>query len=247
MRQLSSLPVRIIQLDPPDLPSADAAFYGTGDNGLDYCIKTVAKTPNAPAAEYICHFVARSSGIAVPDVDVVVLSDGTEAFGSVWEGAVLRQQTWKVLTGDLAGKQIDQCLARIFVLDMFVHNVDRHPGNYLCVTGRGTTPSLKAIDFSRSLTCHGWPLPVLPMDGASNTMKVMRHLRQNRECDFGEALPMVDRLGSLPFADFKDLVNGLPKPWMAQSLRKKLVEWWARGRADRLTAIRDGLKNGSIF
>jgi hypothetical protein len=248
MRQLSSLPVRIIQLDPANLSTGDAAFFGTGDNGLDYCIKTVDKTPAIPAAEYICHFVARCCGIAVPEVDVVVLPDGSEAFGSVWEGTALdRQQAVKVLTGNVAGKQIEQCLARIFALDLFVHNVDRHSGNYLCVVGRGSTPSLKAFDFSRAFTYHRWPLPDLPMDSNSNTMRLMRGLRQNRSVDLTEGYALLDKVGSLPFADFKTLVQNMPKTWMDGSLRKKVTEWWARGRAERVAVIRDGFKNGSIL
>ena len=54
VRKVNAFPVRIAQLDPANLGSQDAHLVGEGDTGLEYCIKTVSKTPRAPAAEYIC-------------------------------------------------------------------------------------------------------------------------------------------------------------------------------------------------
>ena len=89
---MNAFPVHLVQVDPANLGTADAAFFAQGANGLDYCVKTVAKTPGAPATELICNSLAALCGVATAQFDIVELPDGTPAFGSVWEGSALDQQ-----------------------------------------------------------------------------------------------------------------------------------------------------------
>jgi hypothetical protein len=248
MRQVSALPVRIIDLDPANLGTADAALFGMGDNGLDYCIKTVEKTPAVPAAELVCHALAEGCGIPVPQYDIVTLPDGSHAFGSVWDAtAATKHDSIHILLGRLAGKRIEQNVARIFVLDMFVHNIDRHFGNYLCIAGRTPGYTIKAYDFSRAFTAHAWPLPNLPMDQRTLTMLTIRQLRSRRSVDMSAGEEVIAKIAALPFAWFKALVEAMPKTWMNASTRSKVTKWWASNRAERLQLIRDGMKNGSLF
>jgi hypothetical protein len=249
MRQLSALPIKIISMDPANLNTADAACFGVGDNGLDYMIKTVAKAPAAPAAELICHAIAEESGIPVPQYDVVMLRDGSLGFGSVWDAGALKDQasSQRVLFGSAPGKSIDAALARIFVLDMFVHNVDRHAGNYLCVSGRTPGYSLKAFDFSRAFTFHGWPLPTLPMDARAHTITVIRALHRSRKFDLVSAEGVLTRIEALQFAWFKQVLEQVPVSWLPAAVRKRILTWWANGRTARVQTIRQGAKNASLF
>lgn len=248
MRQLSALPVKITDLDPCDLGTADAACFGTGDNGLDYLIKTIDRTPLVPAAEFICHSLAEACGIATPQFHVVELHDGSQAFGSVWDRSAANDISLieQILVKQL-GRQVEQNVARIFTLDMFVHNTDRHGKNYLCVPGRTDGHALKAFDFSRAFIVHGWPLPSLPMPGVARTIEWIQYICRHRKFDVVAANAMLSRIRDLPFEPFKSLVDQLPRAWLDANSRAKMKKWWAQERAARISAIEDGIKNGTLF
>ncbi len=235
MQQISAFSVRIVQVDPRNLATCDAAFFGEGENGLEYCVKTVEKTPAVPAAEYLCHTLAAACGIAVPQFDIVELPSGALAFGSVWEGSAVadRQALYGILTGTLPARQIRSTLSRIYAFDMFVHNHDRHAGNYLCVGGRTPGHSLKAYDFSRAFTAVAWPLPSLPMVPSCGTIVTSRMLRKHHAFDRDAAFGLLDKIDDLPFADFRRVVEKLPPTWMEQKVRNMVVRWWAEERTKR--------------
>jgi hypothetical protein len=246
--QISAFPVRLVQLDPANLGTADAAWFAEGANGVEYCVKTVARTPAVPAAEFICHTLAHTCGIPVPQFDIVELPDGSLAFGSAWEGSAAdKQHAIQVLTGARPGRQLVKCLSRIFAFDLFVHNVDRHLGNFLCVAGRTPGHTVKAYDFSRAFTACTWPLPQPPMPSTTRTLTTARLLREIHGFDETEAKGLLDRIDSIPFASFKRLVDGLPLDWLNSKSRSSLLKWWASDRTVRTKEISEGLKNGSFL
>jgi hypothetical protein len=248
LRQIDAFPVRLVSIDPPNLASVDAAWFGTGDNGLDYCVKTIEKTPHAPAAELICYRLAGFCNLAVPQFDLVEVPGGTVAFGSVWDGSAANQQaSFQVLQGQTTGKEVARTLSRIYAFDLFVHNVDRHPGNYLCVGGRGPGHAIKAYDFSRAFTTHGWPLPSLPMDPSMHTVQTYRNLRRIHLFELSEALGVLKKMREIPVAAFKVLIESLPDRWLAAKTRKQVIKWWAVDRATRIDRITGGLKDGSFL
>jgi hypothetical protein len=248
LRQVNAFPIRLTSIDPANLGTADAALFGTGDNGLDYCVKTVAKTPNVPAAELICYSLAELCGLAVPQFDVVELPDNALAFGSVWDGSVAdKQASIMVLTGVLAGREVARTLSRIFAFDLFVHNTDRHLNNYLCVGGRLPGHAIKAYDFSRAFTAHGWPLPRPPMSASEHTVLTYRHLRTIHAFNLGEATELLKKLKALPANAIKDVLESLPPEWIDAKVRKRILKWWAEERAARIEKITGGLKDGSFL
>lgn len=248
MRQVSAFPIRLIHTDPANLGSADADFFGEGDNGLEYCVKTVAKTPAAPAAEYICHQLAAACGFAVAQYDIVELLDGTVAFGSVWDSSALqRQDTLLLLMDQLPGKGIQANLSRIYAFDLFVHNVDRHPGNYLCVKGRTPGHTVKVYDFSRAFTAHGWPLPALPMSATEMTVATYRQVAKAHPFVPDEAMEALDRISDVAHSSFKGIIDSVPKEWLDAPTRREVLKWWAGPRDARLKLIRKGLADGSFL
>jgi hypothetical protein len=248
LRQLSAFPIPLISVDPANLGTADAALFGTGDNGLDYCVKTVDKTPRVPGAELICYRLAETCAIAVPQFDVVELPSGALAFGSVWDGSAAdRQASFQVLQGQTTGKEVARALSRIYAFDLFVHNVDRHPGNYLCVRGRVPGYAIKAYDFSRAFTAHGWPLPLLPMAASEQTVQTYRHLRPFHPFDLGEACEVLRKIGDMPANALKEVIESLPIGWLEAKFRKQIIKWWAVDRASRVDRIIGGLKDGSFL
>lgn len=240
--------MKITDLDPCDLGTADAACFGTGDNGLDYVIKTIDKTPLVPAAEFVCHSLADACGIPTPQFHVVEMHDGSHAFGSVWDRSAATEMSIieQVLVAQQA-RSVEQSVARIFTLDMFVHNVDRHGKNYLCVAGRTDGHALKAFDFSRAFFVHGWPLPVLPMQSSTRTIATIKVINRHRKFDLAAANATLRRIESLPFELFRSLIDSLPRAWLDNATRTKIKKWWAQERANRISAIQDGLNNGTLF
>jgi hypothetical protein len=248
LRQLSAFPVPLISVDPANLGTADAALFGSADNGIEYCVKTVEKTPRVPGAELICYSLAESCGLAVPQFDVVELPGGPLAFGSVWDGsAAVQQVAIMVLLGQSKGKEIARTLSRIYAFDLFVHNTDRHLNNYLCVGGRLPGYAIRAYDFSRAWTSNGWPLPALPMQANEKTVRTYRHLQSIHPFDLAEANAILGKLRDFPVDAFKRLVDTVPMEWIDAKLRKKIVKWWAEERSIRIGKIIGGLKDGSFL
>jgi hypothetical protein len=246
--QTNAFPVHLVQVDPANLGTADAAFFAQGANGLDYCVKTVAKTPAAPAAELICNSMAALCGIATAQFDIVKLLDGSLAFGSVWEGSALeRQQAIQVLMGKRPGRQVGPTLSRVYAFDLFVHNVDRHLGNYLCVGGRTPGHSVKVYDFSRAFSANGWPLPSLPMPPAANTVSAFRQLNRFHAFDLPGANEVLTKIDSISFSSFKSIIDSIPSNWMSAELRKKVGRWWVDERSGRVSNVIAGLKDGSFL
>lgn len=211
-------------------------------------MKTVAKTPGAPAAELICDSLAALCGVATAQFDIVELPDGTIAFGSVWEGSALdQQQAIQVLMGRAVGHQVGPNLSRIYAFDLLVHNVDRHLGNYLCVAGRTPGHSVKVYDFSRAFSANGWPLPNLPMPATANTVRAFRHLRRVHAFDFAVAKELLAKVDAISFSSVQSIVDNVPTDWMSSELREKVVKWWADEHSARVSTILAGLKDGSLL
>lgn len=246
---MSAFPVQIIQEDPANLGTADADRFGDGDNGLQYCIKTCAKTPNAPAAEYMCNGLAALCGLPIASYAIVRLLDGTLAFGSEWDGSKLAAQPAldDLLIGKAPGRQIGPVLSRAYAFDLFVHNVDRHPGNYLGVAGRTLGHSIKLYDFSRAFTATGWPLPPLPLHPSTKTILTHRQLLKHHAFDLGAAEDLLNRIQKIDHASFKSIVTAMPSAWLDVQLRIKVLKWWAGPRDARVNEVKKGLKDGTLL
>src|SRR5882757_11176041 len=132
-----------------------------------------------------------------------------------------------VLTGVTPGREVARSLSRIFAFDLFVHNTDRHLNNYLCVGGRLPGYAIKAYDFSRAFTAHGWPLPRLPMNATEHTVTTYRHLRTVHVFDLKEATEILRKLKTLPANVFRDVLESLPPDWIDAKARKRILKWWA--------------------
>lgn len=248
MFQLSAIPIRIISTVPASLGSADAALFGEGDTGVEYCIKTVSKTPKAPAAEYICHCLAAACGFPTAQFDIVQLQDGALAFGSVWDSTALaQQQTVDLLAGQIPGRGLARNLSRTFALDLFLHNWDRHAGNYLCVRGRTTGYSLKLYDFSRAFTANGWPLPPLPLNATCQTVATYRRAVTAHPFDLSAATEALQQIADTKHSVFKAIVDAVPSDWIDAITKREVLKWWAGPKDKRINEIRKGLKDGSLL
>jgi hypothetical protein len=249
LRQADAFPIQLIQEDPANLGTADAALFADGANGLQYCVKTCATAPHAPAAEFICNGLASLCKLPIASYDLVRLLDGTLAFGSVWDGSALLDHAalFSLLTGSSPGRQIPEVVSAAYAFDLFVHNTDRHVRNYLGVSGRTAGHSIKLYDFSRAFTAHGWPLPALPMDAAANTIVTHRQLLKHHTFDLAAAKETMERLRKVTHQSFKGLFDAMPEAWLDTQVRIKVLKWWAGPREARINQIVKGLTDGTLL
>ena len=245
--QSALFPLRIVNLEPSDLNSLDCQYFGRADDNCEYAIKTADTHADLPATEWICHWLASACGIHTPQVNVLILPNGTKAFGSKWEGGVENTSSNAlVLLNDVVEDGIEDSLSSIFAFDYFVWNIDRHLGNYLLQKARRST-RIVAIDFSRSLFCSRWPAPESAMPYNCNTVQVLRALKSARTFNLAAANLTLDRIEQIPHDELNQAVHGLPSDWLSNARKEQFCRWWKSDSRQRVSYLRKGLKNGSLF
>ena len=245
-KQLRFFPLELISYDPANLGSADAAGFGMADDGLIYAIKKPAGNHrHLPATEWICTHLAEMVGIAVPGCKCIKMIDGTHVFGSRWEGGVLRANTIDILTSNINDPILKMILPKIFAFDLFVHNEDRHPGNYLCRQTKGNQYVLLAFDYSRSLLFK-WPMPDPPPAALSNTMATGKILNTHCNYDWDHAHKILDNLSQLPDNTVLNIINSMPPEWLDTTIKDDIITWW-ENRHNRITLIKGGIDNGKYL
>ena len=248
MTKAGLFPVNIRSCDPANLGSADADLIGMGDDGQDYIIKTVEKTPDVPASEWFCHRLAGLCNIAVPQFSILNVKGMKPAFGSRYDSALEKDKllVWDILSGRRKANILAERLSAIYAFDLFVHNDDRHIGNYMFIPAMSGF-TVKAYDFSRAWLHHGWPLPNLPLQPC-NTVRLFRELMKYHKIDLAAAGVVLDRLGELKTNIIQDIHNEMPAVWLSKSKRNEIVKWWAGNEKDkRIGFVRGGLKDGSLL
>lgn len=249
MPKAGLFPVNIRSCDPANLGSADAALIGMGDDGFDYVIKTVEKTPNVPASEWFCHRLSDLCSIVVPQYSILNIRGMKLAFGSRYDGAIETnsQVILDILSGQTKANILAERLSAIYALDLFVHNDDRHFGNYMFNKAMSGY-SVKAFDFSRAWLYHGWPLPNLPLRPQCNTVAKFRDLMSHHRFDLTAAEKVLDRLSGLNVGLIQEIHNEMPAEWLSKPNRKSIIKWWSsKDRSKRIEFVRGGLKDGTLL
>lgn len=245
----SLFPLRVIQLDPGTLRTADCDHIGKADDGMDYAIKTGARNRETPGAEFSCYELARLCGLAVPQHNILQMPDGTEAFGSRWEGGVTQDNgiIQQVLTGVISSSVLSERLSAIFTFDLFVHNPDRHLNNYLFSKARHDYAVI-AFDFSRAWTAAGWPLPSPPLMRSCNTMRTYGRIAKFQPFGITAAQEALSRLRKIPVRAVQDVYSRMPNHWLDKKRRNEIIKWWGSAqRTARLDETLKGLKDGTYL
>lgn len=241
-------PLRMIRIDSVDLGSADCHWIGRADTGHDYAIKVpLPGNPHLPASEWIGHHLAQACGIPVPDWEKVELPDGRLGFGSRWEGGTLPDQmamTEWLLGLEPVPPELPGLLSAVFAFDLFVHNDDRHLGNFLVRTGRNAARVVLAGDYSRALLYHPWPPPAGLQPGC-NTIDLRAHTSTYLGHDPARSEQVLDRLSQINSAQWSTILQEMPDEWVGTALRTRLTDWWDTERLVRLDALRGGFRDGT--
>src|SRR5688572_25381694 len=121
--------------DPSNLNSADAEYVVTASDSMDYVVKTQKRHPAIPASEWICHRLAEECGVPTPQFAIIRLRDGTAGFGSQWDSSIVANlDVINSVVITIPGiPNLAPIFSAIYVLDLFVFNVDRHINNYFFV------------------------------------------------------------------------------------------------------------------
>jgi hypothetical protein len=254
--QLGLIPLKT-QWCAPNLGSADLKLICRCDDGLDYAIKPNEPRPGVRGSlfrtahdEYFCYRLGQIVGIPTPNYHFVEMPDGTLAFGSRWEAGDQPNLWWnQIAAGTITGDQILPTLARIYVFDLFIHNVDRHAGNLL-VRRQHLGHAVIAFDYSRAWTYHGFPPPALPMDPTENTVLLQRQLSSllGAYVATPAARQVLDNIDAVSHKQIRDLLLSQPAKWLTKPLSSSIVKWWkSSAKSDRVASIRTGINNGSLL
>lgn len=251
-QELMPFPVPAVIEYPPRQPSADAAGEVEAIDGLRYHVKHDQHGRTVCASEWLCTRIGEEVGIPGPPPAVIQMLDRRLAFGSrrisgtadqVVTTAFLTTPSPPNIQAPVVG--LRRLLSNIYAFDMFMHNLDRHLGNYLSTEDSGQR-RLYAMDYSRALF-WGWPFTGFP-GTKENTRLCGTRLRQLHGFDQVAAFNVLDQIDNLAPAVVAGMIDRVPSVWMSASLRVEFMGWWSNGgRAARVTELRMGLGNGQLL
>ena len=233
-QQLSILPTIVCQRNKPAPATAAADFIGIDDSTTQrWLCKGQSRHPMVPVTEWICSHLASACGLPVPPVGVVELQaqPGVYYFGSQWQGGA---KEFLEVMGRISNPWVFE---RTHAVDLFVHNTDRHRGNYLYLELAGDIVA-RVIDFSHALMVMGWPLPALPMPHCNTTAELAPLLAENT-APYQRPDAIMERIAALPAQWMRDTLAACPSSWLGQDGKDSVCAWWASAaRTDRLNAAK---------
>jgi hypothetical protein len=125
--------------------------------------------------------------------------------------------------GSIALDDLRGPLSRIYAFDHFIHNIDRHLGNFL-VRGQHTGHAVLANDYSRAWVCNGFPLPSLPM--TCKTVEAQRWLTRylgQQYIDVNQVKHTVESIARVPSATVKRIIEEHPSSWLTEDIRNNIL------------------------
>ncbi|MDB9475016.1 hypothetical protein PN445_10365 [Dolichospermum circinale CS-537/11] len=234
---------------PPKLPGeTPKVACGCGDAG-QYIVKL-----NSPG-RYTCHSEWLSSSIAeivgVPQVPFSIVRhvDETLCFGSRWVLNILRE--WWILaqTQRIDIAHLSENFSRIFALDLFFQNEDRHADNFMITNVSGKI-DVQAFDWEHGWLYRGFPPRPIAELNVSSTMQVRNWLLANTTLTSSiDAINQtLDRLHAISALDVARILDASPEEWLPLDMRTSILDWW--GGVDfrnRIEEIKDGAANGLLI
>lgn len=223
----------------PAPATAVAEFIGIDDVSTQrWLCKGQSQNPWVPATEWLCARLASACGLPVPPVAVIEAAGypGQWFFGSQWQGGAIE---YLQARGRISNPGI---FAPTHAVDLFVHNTDRHRGNFLYLELADEVVA-RVIDFSHALLVEGWPLPALPLDADCNTSREWPVLLQ--ECahtGYIKPTHVVEQISALSNDWLFECLAEMPEQWLPDDLLLKLACWWVGdGRHRRVRAAESAL------
>ena len=241
--QPSLFPIEAKDIYRNDQGSADLQMIATAVNNKDYAVKTIADGNGfVPLTELFSYELARELSIATPNYALIKLRDQSIGFGSEWEGGVLilreSSKVLDVLNGSTQVRGLKAFLSRVFALDLFLNNIDRHFGNYIFRDSYSGVIAL-AYDFSRAWYAfkpYGYESI---SDSTANTFVCHKLICTTNNFDASIALATLNEIKNINVEVINRILSNAPNEWLPEDTRKEILDWWgSQDMENRITHLK---------
>jgi len=249
------------RMNAPQLVPLDPLFCGTADFGSEdtnegcfcgdagtFVIKKNDVHPALSHSEWFCSSLANAVGVPQVPFNIIRHPNGACCFGSQWMNGKTKDWWNLAIQGSVDFGGLAEDLSRIYVYDLFIHNIDRQLNNFMVVP-HGEKHKVYSFDYSRSWLVVGFPMPPVMDIVNSSTIKVKNWIKLN----FGDfisiqvATEVLDAIATLNVARVRQIIASHPVDWLTEQQEGEIIDWWENGMAsDRVAAIKVGLKNGAL-
>lgn len=226
-KEMSLFELRVTHMVPPIGNGKSLKTNAIAEDGFDYAVKAVTEHPMLPCSEWICYQLAQSIGLSAPSCAVLILPDGSRAFGSRIQTGLTHMEE-VVRNGAAPDVFLADCADRIsiaYALDIFTANIDRHFGNFLFGMNSLNQRTAMPIDYSHAWLVGGWPLHDITLKSNPTTlhMSIIRGLGLWRA---PQALMALGSLSQIKSETVAHWLSVMPAEWCAAPQNEAIVTWW---------------------
>jgi hypothetical protein len=179
-----------------------------------------------PVSEWFCYQLAQSIALSCPSCAVLVMPDGTKAFGSrIHSGMTLMKDA---VQGIDPAEYLASCADRLcvaYAMDLFVANIDRHFGNFLFGTNSLEQRTVMPIDYGHAWRVGGWPLRDIlqKSNPTTNHIVILRGMLLWR---VPAALNALGTISQIPHETIDRWLSDMPDSWLTHEQKSETVGWW---------------------
>lgn len=236
MNQTNLFPIKLVHEEATG-GTRDLRLVGYCANNVKYAVKRESDGALLPLAEWIGHKLSDHCGIPTPDFDIVECMDGEIAFGSRWNAAASQIKIFDSAAQSLLSTHAS-AISKIFGLDFFLPNPDRHLGNFLFVPD-SASPRCLSFDFSLSSVRNGLPFGSHPMGPSAKTNVILREfltkkLNKFDKHRFNESLTAVQ---NVTVEGIASILDAAPVQWFTKVSKDEIIEWWDSSKGPRIKQV----------
>lgn len=237
------LDVKIIY--PNNLGSADLKIIIKASNGKDYAVKDL-KDGNGfvPLTEIFCYELAKELDLATPNYRIIKMPSGELAFGSEWEGGVIesnKMNLTNILMGKVLVQDFNSFISKLYGLDIFINNEDRHFGNYIFRNSFNNGIIPMAFDFSRALYTINNENPFnnsCLTNPNCNTFACNQILIKFNRFEPDICRDILDKICNINISTIEKILDNIPNEWFNDSIRDNLISWWKNDMINRIKFLK---------
>lgn len=236
LNQATLFPIKLVHEEATN-GTRDLRMVGYCEAGVKYAVKRESDAPLLPLAEWIGHNLAIQCEIPIPQFEIVECMNGEVAFGSRWEPACSQIKVFDSAALALLTTHAS-AISRIFGLDFFLPNPDRHLGNFLFRTTQNE-PNCLAFDYSLACVRNGIPFGAHPMGPATKTSVIMREIlvKQVKKFDKHQYNKPLEKLREIPDQAMQDILDDAPIQWYTGVTKEQIMNWWLASKGPRIAQV----------
>lgn len=231
--QQNLLPIRILsEVDATEfgLDGKDLKRLAKCDDGHTYAMKRVQDHPLLPLCEWVGYHLCRACGVLTPDFSILTPYDGAPSFGSrIASYSQIEHQPGAGRVVNFFHGQ-EASLSRVYALDAFLINPDRHGRNLFLRTDAGGT-SLLAFDFSRAWLRTGNPFGNDEALRGSSTQDWWQMFKRMKAALDQGTISRIETLGN---GWLGSVIQAAPLEWRVSIDEVEVVDYWTNHRKRRL-------------